>query len=131
MLKVATATPDAPAQVLVRKAAELVYGDRILRFRDGGRWAEFVTVINVEHDEPFAEVHYVLENDATSARFSAWGHAPVAVLTAGVCDNRHSGRALMCTPAPFRLDNHPWPGHSIVCDAHRKQMCAAIAWGLP
>ena len=132
MLRIPTATPNIPAEVLVRNAEDLAYGDRVLYFRGGGKWADVVTVISVALSAAdglpcYANVHYVCDNGALDGVFTAWDHAPFAVLTAGVCDNPHSGMALMCTPAPYRLDANPWPGDSTVCAAHKEQMCAALA----
>src|ERR1043165_2073323 len=127
MLRIPTATPNTPSEVIVRKAAELAFGDRVLYFRDGGRWAEIVTVISSTANGPrHSDVHYVCENGALDGIFSAWNHVALAVLPAGVCDNPHSGMALMCTPAPYRLDANPWPGDSTVCEMHQAQMCATI-----
>jgi hypothetical protein len=132
MIKVPTSTPNIPAEVLVREAVDLTYGDRVLYFRGGGSWAEIFTVIDaVVDDDSYVTVRYVFDNDTLDGSFVAWGRARFAVLTAGVCDNLHSGKALMCTPAPYRLDNNPWPGQSTVCEAHRQEMCAAQARALP
>lgn len=125
-----TNTPTTPAEVVVREARELKFGDRLHYKRSPRAYVEYHSVIDVvTHDDHgnYVTIEAMDWNGYMLYRPVSYALVRYVVLTAGVCTavNEHKGYNMCCTPAPFRLDDRPWPGESTICPEHRRQMKVA------